>query len=159
MRARDVTSYDLRKPWNVNTGTEKDPYLVWIPGKEGKLDLVEDDDFPAEMLDRQYLTEVYKRYLATVRAGKPYTDWPEDLQILRVDIEDVHTAKHFNRTWVLEFEPTLAEMPQAEQELFLEGLTKTILEGNPVQRHQTNFTVLRATVDGNPIGAYSVFHT
>ena len=159
VNTQDVTSYELREPWDLSTDRAERPYLVWLPEQDNQLVFVEKHDYPLAALDQSYLIEIYQRYLAEARNTQPFADWPEDLRILAVSKEDVHTNKHFNRTWILDFDEQILAMPDNQQQLFLTGLTKTLLEGNPVQRHQTNFTELKATSAGKEIGSYSVFHT
>ena len=156
---RDVTSYELREPWDLSTDRAERPYLVWLPERDNQLVFLEKHDYPLAPLDQPYLMEIYQRYLTDVRNTQTFADWPEDLKILAVSKEDVHTNKHFNRTWILDFDEQILAIPDNQQQLFLTGLTKTLLEGNPVQRHQTNFTELKATSAGKEIGSYSVFHT
>lgn len=157
--ARDITSYDLRKPWDTTVGNDQHPHLAWMPTKEGSLEMVEMSDFPVAPVNQAHVNELYHHYVDEVKKSERFVDWPQDLAILDIDMEDVHTAKHFNRTWVLEFDQRLLSIPFEERQLFLEGFTKTLLEGNPVQHHHTNFTALRGMVGQVIVANFSVFHT
>lgn len=157
--ARDITSYDLRKPWDTAVGSDQHPHMAWLPTEEGTLEIKEIDGFPVAVINEAHVYDLYLHYVREVSKSEKFSDMPEDLAILGIDIEDVHTAKHFNRTWVLEFDQRIFDIPNEERQLFLEGFTKTLLEGNPVQKHQTNFTALRGMTGQVIVANFSVFHT
>lgn len=157
--ARDITSYNLRRPWDTSVGNHQHPHLAWMPTSKGTLEMVEMSDFPIAPVNQAHVRDLYQYYASEVKKSSGFIDWPQDLGILDIDKEDVHTAKHFNRTWVLEFDQEILSIPFEERQLFLEGFTKTLLEGNPVQRHHTNFTALRGMVGQVIVANFSVFHT
>ncbi len=156
---RDITSYDLRRPWDTTVGDDQHPHLAWLPTREGTLEMKEIESFPVAIISEAHVNDLYLHYVREVRKEKIISDMPDDLAILDIDIEDVHTAKHFNRTWVLEFDQRIFDIPNEERQLFLEGFTKTLLEGNPIQKHQTNFTALRGMTGQVIVANFSVFHT
>lgn len=157
--ARDITSYDLRRPWDTTVGSDQHPHLAWLPTEEGTLEMKEIENFPVAVINEGQVKDLYHHYVRELRKHENFSNMPENLDILGIDIEDVHTAKHFNRTWVLEFDQRILTIPNEKRQLFLEGFTKTLLEGNPVQRHQTNFTALRGMTDQVIVANFSVFHT
>lgn len=65
--ARDITSYDLRKPWDTTVGNDQHPHLAWMPTKEGSLEMVEMSDFPVAPVNQAHVNELYHHYVDEVK--------------------------------------------------------------------------------------------
>ena len=155
---QDVTSYELRQPLG-GSGSAPEAYIFWLPALSGELHPVAADDFYADRSVELAVREVTQLYQQMIREQSDMIHIPEGLELESFKLEEVHTARHYNRTWILEFNEMLFELSEENQHLFLTGLTKTLIEGNQNLQHQTNFTSTRVLAGGRDVGSYNVFHT
>jgi hypothetical protein len=155
---QDVTSYELRQPLGGGS-IASESYIFWLPASNGDLQPVAVEEFTADRSVELAVREVTQLYQRMIREQGGMIEIPEGLDLEVFKLEEVHTARHYNRTWILEFNEALVELSEEDQHLFLTGLTKTLIEGNPNLQHQTNFTSTRVLAGGRDVGSYNVFHT
>ena len=154
---QDVTSYELRQTPGGSSASES--YIFWLPSSNGELHPVAVEEFTADRSVELAVREVTQLYQRMIREQSDMIQIPEGLDLVAFKMEEVHTARHYNRTWILEFNEMLFELSEENQHLFLTGLTKTLIEGNQNLQHQTNFTGTRVFAGGRDVGSYNVFHT
>ncbi|MDW7672723.1 MAG: hypothetical protein SCK57_01090 [Bacillota bacterium] len=155
----DVTSYELRQPLKPGAETLGRGYIMWLPVLDNTFLVVEAEGTNLNGSESEIIRDVVSLYLNRMRQEKGLVQLPDELMLLSITLEEIHTARHYNRTWVLEFNEALLNMPETQQRHFLAGLTKTLIEGNQHTRHQTNFTSTRILAGETAVGSFNVFHT
>lgn len=155
----DVTSYELRQPLTPGAETLGKGYIMWLPVLNDTFLVVEVEGMNLSGSEPEIIRDVFSLYRNRMRQETGLIQLPDDLMLLTATLQEVHTARHYNRTWVLEFNEALLNMPEADQQHFLVGLTKTLIEGNQQTHHQTNFTSTRILADETEVGSFNVFHT
>ena len=82
--ARDITSYELRRPWDTAVGNDQHPHLAWLPTGEGTLEMKEIEDFPIAVISEAHVNDLYLHYVREVSKSEKFSNWLEDLAILGI---------------------------------------------------------------------------
>ncbi len=137
---RVVLRVDTRTP---DTYLESAPFRMWLPMRDGTLKAVETTNYEVFSGDVPLAYSFWGAFVAALAQVPGTLPLPVGLCLLGVEVDDSRAAGGRGRCWVMAFNDVLAGWDADQLDLFLEGLARTVLDGNPYRRPEANFTRMR----------------